>query len=375
MIDYVSILATALLWGALGAVLAWVVTWPFRTRGWAGGHISIAVVATFAAVTAILGNSRAMLISTNDGKATVVAAVIAGLLASLAALASARTFRRDSAFLHTDIAAIKNGEVPSSDTEPMSRDLRELHHAMRDLAHNLQESRVREQALEAARRELVTWISHDLRTPLAGLRAMGEALQDEVVHDPARYHAQIVTEVQRLTEMVDDLFQLSRLHVGIGVRRNERIDLSDLLSDTISSLEPIAREGRVQLTGSASISAEVMGDVSQLGRALTNLIYNAIRHTREQGTVRVQLLAGSRPASAVLRVTDQCGGIAAADVPRLFEVGYRGQRDRAPHPGLGSGAGLGLAITREIVDAHDGGIDFENTGGGCAFIIVLPLAS
>ncbi len=375
MTDYVSILGTALLWGALGAVLAWVLTWPFRKRGWAGGHISIAVVATFAAVAAILGNSRAMLISTNDGNATVVAALIAGLLASIAALASARTFRRDSAFLHTDIAAINNGQVPPEGAEPMSRDLRELHYAMRDLAQNLRDSRQREQALEAARRELVSWISHDLRTPLAGLRAMAEALQDEVVHDPARYHAQIVTDVQRLTEMVDDLFQLSRLHVGVGVRRNERIDLSDLLSDTISSLEPIAREGRVHLTGSAAVSAEVMGDVSQLGRALTNLIYNAIRHTKVQGTISVQLLAGDEPASTVLRVSDQCGGIHADDVPRLFEVGYRGRQDRAPHPGLGSGAGLGLAITREIVDAHDGSIDFENTGAGCAFTIVLPLAS
>lgn len=375
MNDYVSILATALLWGAFGAVLAWLLTWPFRKRGWTGGHISIAVVATFAAVAAILGNSRAMLISTNDGNATVVAAVIAGLLASIAALASARTFRRDSTFLHTDIAAINDGEIPPEGAEPMSRDLRELHHAMRAMAQNLQDSRRREQALEAARRELVTWISHDLRTPLAGLRAMAEALQDEVATDPARYHAQIVVEVQRLTEMVDDLFQLSRLHVGVGVRRNERIDLSDLLSDTISSLEPIAREGRVKLTGSASISAEVMGDVSQLSRALTNLIYNAIRHTTEDGTVSVQLMAGDRPDRAVLRVADECGGVDPCDVPRLFEVGYRGRQDRAPHPGLGSGAGLGLSITREIVDAHDGGIDFENTGGGCAFTIVLPLAS
>lgn len=375
MNQYLSIFGTALLWGAMGAALAWFLTWPARRRGWSGGHISIAVVATFATVAAILGNSRAMLITTGDGNAAVLAAVIAGLLASIAALVSARTFRRDSAFLHTDIAAINQGELPPQDNEPLSRDLRELRRAMRGMAENLQASREREYALEAARRELVTWISHDLRTPLAGLRAMAEALQDQLVENPTEYHARIVTEVERLTEMVDDLFQLSRLHMGIGIRRNERISLSDLVSDAVSSLAPIAQESGVHLTGSAAAEAEVMGDTNQLNRALTNLIYNAIRHTAQQGGVDIELSTGHDPGCATLRVTDLCGGVDPCDVPRLFEVGYRGGQDRAPHPGLGSGAGLGLAITREIVDAHDGAIEFQNTEGGCAFTIVLPLAS
>lgn len=375
MNDYVRILGTALVWGAVGAALAWVLTWPFRRRGWAGGHISIAVVATFAAVAAILGNSRAMLISSSDGKATVVASLIAGLLASVAALAIARTFRRDSAFLHTEIAAIGRGEEPSQDAEPMSRDLRELHQAMLEMGAKLTAAREREFALEAARRELVTWISHDLRTPLAGLRAMSEALQDDVADDPARYHVQIGTEVQRLTDMVNDLFQLSQLHVGAGVRRNERINLSDLISDTMSSLDPIARDQQVDLVGSAADLAEVMGDASQLNRALTNLVYNAIRHTSHHGVVSVDLAAVADSGRVALKVTDRCGGVPAKDVPRLFEVGYRGGSDRAPHPGLGSGGGLGLAITREIVNAHDGAIEFENTDEGCSFTIVLPLAS
>lgn len=375
MNDLLWILGTALLWGAGGAVLAWAITWPVRRRGWVGGHVSIALVATFATIAAVIGNTRAMLISDGDGNATILAAATAGLLAAIAALASARTFRRDSAFLHTDIAAISDGVVPGTATEPMSRELRELHHAMRGLAENLGRAREREQALESSRRELVAWISHDLRTPLAGLRAMAEALQDGVATDPDRYHAQIGIEVDRLTGMVDDLFQLSRLHVGIGVRRQERVNLSDLVSDTVTSLEPIARDEQIQLLGSATVSAEVLGDASGLNRALTNLVHNAIQHTSRNGTVRIDLYRGASPGHASLRVSDACGAVTETDIPRIFEVGYRGEQHRAPHPGLGAGGGLGLTITREIVGAHEGSVQFENTDDGCAFTIVLPLAS
>lgn len=375
MNDLLWIFATALLWGAGGAVLAWALTWPVRRSGWVGGHLSIALVATFATIAAVIGNTRAMLISTGDGNATIVAAVTAGLVAAVAALVSARTFRRDSAFLHADISAISDGVVPGAATEPMSRELRELHVAVRGLAKNLARAHEREQALESSRRDLVAWISHDLRTPLAGLRAMAEALQDGVVADPDRYYAQIGTEVDRLTGMVDDLFQLSRLHVGIGVRRLERISLSDLVSDTVTSLEPIARDERVRLMGSAAGSAEVLGDASGLNRALTNLVHNAIQHSRQDGTVRIDLSCDATPGHALLRVSDACGGVTATDIPRIFDVGYRGEQHRAPHPGFGAGAGLGLTITREIVGAHEGSVQFENTDDGCAFTIVLPLAS
>ncbi|UIJ36084.1 sensor histidine kinase KdpD [Allobranchiibius sp. GilTou73] len=372
---FLHILGIALLWGAGGSAVAWVLTWPVRRRGWTGGHVSIAVVATFATVAAIAGNARAMLISTDDGHATIVSAVIAGLLASVAALLSARTFRRDSAFLHTDIAHINSGGVPTQNTEPMSPELRGLHHAMREMGANLADARKREYALEASRRELVAWISDDLRTPLTGLRAAAGELGDDIGGDHARRHDRITAEVQQLTEMVDDLYELSRLHVGMGKRRNERVDLSALLSTTMSNLERVAHAEKVRLTGSAAVAAEVMGDPGQLNRALTNLVYNAIRHTPARGAVTVELRAGERPGQALLRVTDRCGGFAPGDVPRLRDIGLHGDPlDDAPS-GETAGGGLGLTVTREIVDAHDGAVEFENTDDGCAFTIVLPLAS
>ena len=372
---FLHILLTALVWGVGGAAIGWLLSWPSRRRGWTGGHLSIALVSTLATVAAIAGNTRAMLISTDDGRATVISAVIAGLMASVAALLSARTFRRDSAFLHTDIAHINSGGIPTHNSEPMSRELRDLHHAMRDMGANLLHARQREYALEASRRELVAWISDDLRTPLTDLRAASAALEADDGADRDGRQRQIAAEVQRLTDMADDLYELSRLHVGMSVRRNERVDLSELLSETMSSLERVARAEKVRLSGSAVVAAEVMGDPGQLNRALTNLVYNAIRHTPARGAVTVELRAGDEPGHALLRVTDRCGGLAPQDVPRLRDVGRHGEADGSPGSREDSGGGLGLAVTREIVVAHDGAVEYENTDDGCAFTIVLPLAS
>ena len=367
------ILAVALVWGAGGAAIAWLLTWPFRRLGWIGGHISIALVATLATVAAIAGNARAMLISTADGHATVIAAVIAGLLASCAALLSARTFRRDSAFLHTDIAAISAGDVPDREVRPMSRDLRALHHAIGEMGENLAATRRREQILDASRREMVSWISHDLRTPLAGLQELAEADRSGVTGDPTGYQRRIAAEVSRLTSAVDDLQQLNGLHAGTPARRSERVDLSKLVAQTLTTLQEVAADSHVRLAGSPGEVAEVMGDADQLSRALTGLVYNAIRHSTEAGVVTVDLCARSAQGQAALRVTDSCGGVAPEDAHDLMAAdGARPTDAAASHPG---GGGTDLRTTREIVGAHDGAVEFENTDDGCAFTIVLPLAS
>src|SRR5262249_62398499 len=117
------------------------------------------------------------------------------------------------------------------------------------LAGRLAESRDRERALEASRRELVAWVSHDLRTPLAGLRAMSEALEDGVADDPALYYKQIHASVDRLAGMVDDLFELSRIQAGAISSAPEHVGLDDLVSDCLTALEPLARGRGVRLGG------------------------------------------------------------------------------------------------------------------------------
>jgi signal transduction histidine kinase len=214
----------------------------------------------------------------------------------------------------------------------------------------------------------VAWVSHDLRTPLAGLRAMAEALEDGLAADPPRYHKQMRAEAERLATMVDDLFELSRIHSGTLQLSPDLITLNDLVSDVLSSTEALARERGVRLVGRATGQLAVRADPRELSRALTNLLTNAIRHTPMGGNVHV----GARPEDedALVSVTDGCGGIPEADLPHVFELAWRGTDARSPAPD--SGAGLGLAIVRGVVEAHRGSVRVVNTGDGCCFEMRLP---
>jgi signal transduction histidine kinase len=228
-----------------------------------------------------------------------------------------------------------------------------------------------ERDVEATRRDLVAWVSHDLRTPLAGLRAMAEALEDGVVDDPARYHERIRIEVDRLSRMVDDLFQLSRIQSGTLRLSLGAVSASDLVSDTLAAAAPIADAKRVRLDGNAASGVRLNVDGNELQRALGNLVLNAIRHTPPDGEVLVAAAADG--GTGVLAVRDGCGGIPADDLAHVFDVGWRGTHARSPGPD--EGAGLGLAIVRGIVEAHRGEVTVRNVSGGCEFAIRLPVAT
>jgi signal transduction histidine kinase len=221
----------------------------------------------------------------------------------------------------------------------------------------------------------VAWVSHDLRTPLAGLRAMAEALEDEVVINPrevSQYHSQIRREVDRLTLMIDDLFELSRIHAG-ALRLSRRMTgLEDLVAEVVASTDPVARAKGVRLTGAAVRGMPVYVDAAEMGRALRNLVTNAIRHTPADGGVDV--LADVQGGLACVTVSDACGGIPPDDLPRVFDVAFRGETARTPDPQAKQGGGLGLSIARGIVEAHSGQIAVRNAGPGCQFLIRMPLA-
>ena len=228
-------------------------------------------------------------------------------------------------------------------------------------------AREMEAEVEARRRELVAWVSHDLRTPLAGIRAMAEALEDQVAPDPATYYRRIREETDRLAAMVDDLLALSRLQSGQLQLDLHEVRLHDLVSDTLASTEAFARERGVQLDGSCAEDVTAYADERSLSRALSNLVMNAVRYTPSGGSVHVKAL--SADGIATVRVSDSCGGIPDADLPRVFEAGWRGTDARTP--GVGSGAGLGLAVVHGIVAALGGSVTVVNAGAGCCFELTL----
>lgn len=322
--------------------------------------VVVAVAATLAGVVAI---TMKMIIegAVKDFVLSVVA--VGGLVGLGVAFVLARRVVGESRRL---VAAVR--DVPFRAPLGLPAELQEI-------ASTLEEAYARERALEGARRELVAWVSHDLRTPLAGLRAMAEALEDGVVADRetvARYHGQIKLEVERLSAMVDDLFELSRIHAGALRLSRARIGLADLVADTLAGVEPLARAKGVVLTAEAAGAVPVEADAAALGRALRNLVVNAIRHTPSERAVVLRAEVDEQ-GMACLSVADGCGGIPEEDLPRVFEVAFRGEAARTPT--ADGGAGLGLAIAQGIVEAHDGMIGVVNEGPGCRFEIRLPLMS
>jgi signal transduction histidine kinase len=337
---------------------------------------SLVVVAVTASVVVAVGTGvigQLMLVSGHAYRVLLFVLVLS-LVAGLAvAFLLGRSLTAGSHVLAGALREIGDEELPPRSLMPATSELSLLSNELVAMQQRLAESRTRERALESSRRDLVAWVSHDLRTPLAGIRAMAEALEDGVVDDDAgraRYHRQIRVESDRLAAMVDDLFELSRIHVGQLALSMTPVMLRDLVSDALANADPIAKARGVTLSGAAGDDALVTVDVGQMGRALRNLVTNAIRHTPSDGTVEVGYGVGD-DGVPYLRVRDGCGGIAAADLPRLFDVGYRGESARTP--GVDSGAGLGLAIVRGIVDAHDGRIDVVNEHVGCRFEVRLPV--
>jgi signal transduction histidine kinase len=177
--------------------------------------------------------------------------------------------------------------------------------------------------------------------------------------------------VDRMTGLVDDLFELSRLSNAPVPRRRSAVSLRELAEDVAGESCEHARSEGVTLSVSTPDGDDrlaVHGDADELSRAVTNLVGNAIRHTEPGGAVQLTVDRDS-DGRVRLAVTDGCGGIPADDLERVFDIGWRGDEQRTPSS---SGGGLGLAIARGVVESHDGRIAVSNVDGGCAFEIELP---
>ena len=335
--------------------------------------VTVIVLASVLTSLAGVGVIAHRMLSGVDQRVVLDLMVIAGLASLAVALFVGRRLTRASRSLASAVQGVGENGVYVAPQATLPAELAELSKELTATHERLAQARSRERALEASRRELVAWVSHDLRTPLAGLRAMAEALEDQVVVDPrevSQYHSQIRREVDRLTVMIDDLFELSRIHAGALRLSKRMVGLEDLVAEVVASAEPVARHKGVRLTGAAVRGMPVFVDSAEMGRALRNLVTNAIRHTPSDGGVDV--LAEVQSGMACVSVSDACGGIPPGDLPRVFDVAFRGESARTPGPQ--EGAGLGLSIARGIVEAHSGQIAVRNAGPGCQFLIRLPLA-
>lgn len=375
MKDMFTILAFTTLTTAVVAGLGVLLLWRVRRRSLRVTMIVAALVPMAAAQAAVIQNVRAMFISSHDSLVVMWTLAFAGLLGiGLAVLlghwisAGSRDVGRRLRDLADDSAA-----APADDGGALAvpAELAELSDELEKTRQRLSASRERERALESSRRELVAFMSHDLRTPLAGLRAVSEGLEDGVVEDVPGALRQMRTTVDRMTGLVDDLFELSRLSAAPAPRRRSAVSLRELVEDVAGETCEHARVSGVTLTvdtPSGDDRLAVHGDADELTRAVTNLVGNAIRHTDEGGTVLLSV-ARDNDGRIRLAVTDGCGGIPDDDLDRVFDIGWRGDLQRTPSD---NGGGLGLAIARGVVESHEGRIAVSNVTGGCTFEVDLP---
>jgi signal transduction histidine kinase len=359
--------ATASVAGCLGALALRAV----RTRSIGVQAFVVALSAVVAVGVGARIAAQAMLVASEDLVALDVALIAAGTVALITALLLGRRVGRAGASLLVVARGVGGPETSTPAPHDAPLELSRLAKELDETSTRLREARAREQALDASRRELVAWVSHDLRTPLAGIRAIAEALEDRVVRDDAtvrRYHRTLREEADHLAGLVDDLFELSRAQAGVLQLEIERVSLGDVVSDALAGAGPIAAAKGVRLIGRLEgVAPELSASAPELLRVLRNILENAIRHTPADGTVVVE--AGTSRDRAFVSVVDSGGGIAEPDLSRVFDVAFRGDRARTK----GEGAGLGLAIARSLVEAHHGDITVRNEDGGARFTVRLPL--
>lgn len=374
--DAVTLAAYAAGAAAISALAAMAVLSGLRRRS----IVLQAAVAALAPVVAVAigvgAAASAMFISSHDLHALIVVLVAAGTVGVLSGLVLGRrvaTAGRSLGAMARGLGDDGRGEVSGGRDAPS--ELASLAAELEATSARLNEARVQGAAIEHSRRQLVAWVSHDLRTPLAGIRAMVEALEDGVVDEPetvARYYRTMRREVDRLSGLVDDLFELSRIEAGALGLDFERVPLDELVSEAVASASVIAGAKGIDLRGAVGEPSPVVElSTPEMARVVRNLLDNAIRHTAPGGTVWIEAVLDESGAEAIVSVRDACGGIPEEDLDHVFELAYRGDTARTPGSG---GAGLGLAVARGLVEAHQGSISVRNEGDGCRFTVRLPVS-
>jgi signal transduction histidine kinase len=373
-----DILVTALLAGVASFVVAGiglVALRRMRRRRLLSQLLAISTVTVVSAVAGIALAAQQMFLSSHDLSVLTVVLIVSSAVSVIAAVLFGRAFEKSAA----DVTGLASTLVDGSahGVRPAGRyvtgELQSLATELASVSAQLDASRRREKALESARRELVAWVSHDLRSPIASVRAMAEALEDGVVDDAAsvhRYHHAIRLESERLGSLVDDLFELSRISAGAIDASQTFVPLVELVSEVLESVEPSAAAKGIGVVSPIDELPNALVPAADLRRVLHNLLDNAVRHTTAGGTILLGAVVDASGQNVELEVSDQCGGIPAADLPRVFDVAFRGDiartRDR-------SGGGLGLAIAKGLLEAHAGSIHVANQADGCRFVVTLPL--
>jgi signal transduction histidine kinase len=321
--------------------------------------VGLALLAVVLPLGAVLLSGWVMFHMGDDVKILAVAATSASA-AVIAALLLTRKIAAGIERLRDSSSALAAGDLTARAAERGPAELADLARSFNEMAEDLNR-------IFDARRELVAWASHDLRTPIASLQAMLEAIEDGIA-SPDRYLAAMQEQVRNLARLVDDLFELARIDAGALTLELRKAELAALVDSCIRGLQAEARAKKVRVESRVLDGAWAWCEPEKIERVLYNLLTNALHHTPSDGSVAV--LLQPRTEEIEVSVEDTGNGLTPETASRMFDRFWR--EDRARTSGE-AGAGLGLAIARGLVEAHGGRIWAEpRPEGGTRVSFTLP---
>jgi signal transduction histidine kinase len=343
-------------------------------RSLSGQLALLACVTVAPVVVGLIVLSTMMVIS--DHAVVLVSAIVvaAAVLAIAGAWLFSRTLGADLDAVRDGLEAVGAGERRVRITTSANDDLARVAHAANAMIDQLVGEEQARDASESARRHLIAAVSHDLRTPLTSLRLLADAVGDDIVDGEQRrdYLGRMRRQIDTLGALIDDLFELSRLEAGDIGWSLEQVPLASLVDETVAAMRVQAEVKRVKVTAKLpSHLAPAQANPEKLQRVLFNLIQNAIRHTPPDGSIVVR--AQPAPTGIEIEVADTGEGIAPADRERVFTAFYRGGADEDTR--TGDRSGLGLAVSRAIVEAHGGRIWIADSTHGARVRFNLPIAT
>ncbi|MGI8925016.1 MAG: sensor histidine kinase [Tepidiformaceae bacterium] len=370
-----AVLGTSLLGTGLAGVAVAV-----AAQRWSGGLALSAQLALFATLgcTLLVANigvaAALMFLSTHDLKLLFILSSYAMLATVGPAFLMSRGISQRIAAVQAGAERIAAGELGTRVQLRGGDEVAHLGEAFNQMANALERANRERAELEEARRDLFAAISHDLRTPLASMRAMVEAIADGVVTDEGtrgRYLQTMSAEIARLSLLIDDLFELTTIDSGELRLRLELLRIEDVVAEAVDAFRPQVERAGIRLAFEpAAQTPPVRADAQRMSRVLYNLLQNALRHTPGEG--RIVLHTAATTGMVRVAISDSGEGISAVDAPHVFDRFYRGEKSRSREHG---GSGLGLSIARGIVEAHGGRIWVESQselGRGATVAFTLP---
>jgi signal transduction histidine kinase len=338
--------------------------------------VSIVVITVLLTLLNIWVTAQLMFLSEHDLALTVSLLIFAGLTAVIFGIYIAGTITARIMNLSDAAQHIAKGKLDTRLVVNGNDELAEFAHTFNWMAETLEVADEEKQRVENARRNLIAWVSHDLRTPLTSMQAMLEAIQDEIVTDPAtinEYVGRSLSEVTNLSHLIDDLFELSKLDTGHMDAKFVSASITDLISDVVSNLMAKAERKQIKLNGKIEPNIPpIMMATDKIQRVLYNLIDNAVQYTPIDGEITIKASIKGKFVRVDIHNTGK--PIGAHHLPKIFNHFYRVEESRTQSMDGHRSTGLGLAIAKAIVEMHDGKIGVTSEPNkGTTFRFKLPL--